>query len=48
MDGLKYFKDLVLELECEDDLVDRASGAPLLTDCGSEGYSEDGNGATTP
>ena len=47
-DDLEYPKDLVSEPECEDDLVDRASSAPPLTDRGSEGYSEDGNGATTP
>ena len=48
MDSLKYPKDLVLELECEDNLVNRASSAPPLTNYSFEGYSEDGNGATTP
>ena len=47
MDSLKYPKNLVLELECKDDLVDRASGAPLLTNCGFKGYSKDRNRATT-
>ena len=48
MDDLEYSKDLVLELECEDDLVDRVFSAPLLTDYGSEGCFKDRNGATTP
>ena len=44
----KYPKDLVLELEYKDNLVNRASGAPLLTNYSFKGYSKDGNGATTP
>jgi hypothetical protein len=47
VNGLKYPKDLVSELECEDDLVDRAFSTPLLTDRGSEGYFKDGNKTTT-
>ena len=48
MNSLKYFKDLVLELEYEDDLVNRASGTPLLTNYSSKGYSRDRNRATIP
>ena len=48
MDNLKYFKDLILELECENNLVNKASSTPLLTNCSSEGCSKDRNGATTP
>ena len=48
MDNLEYPKDLILEPEYKDDLVNRASSAPLLTDYGSEGCSEDRNRATTP
>ena len=39
---------MVLEPECEDDLVNRAFSAFLLTNYGFEGYSKDGNGATIP
>ena len=46
MDNLKYFKDLVLKLEYKDDLINRASSTLLLTNCGSEGCSKDGNRAT--
>ena len=45
MDSLKYPKNLVLELECKDDLVNRASGAFLLTNYGFKGYFKDGNRA---
>ena len=48
MNGLKYSKDLVLEPECKDNLVNRASGAPLLTNYSSKGYSKDEDRATTP
>ena len=37
-----------MELECENDLVNRAFSTPLLTNCGSKGYSKDRNGVTTP
>ena len=45
---LKYPKDLVLELEYKDNLVNKASNTPLLTDRGSEGCFKDRNRATTP
>jgi hypothetical protein len=48
VDDLKYFKDLVSELECKNDPVNRAFSTPLLTNCGFKGYSKDGNGAITP
>ena len=48
MDDLKYPKNLILELKCKDDLVNRASSTPLLTNCGSKGCCKDRNGATTP
>jgi hypothetical protein len=48
VDDPEYLKDLVSELECEDDLVNRAFSTPLLTNCGSEGCFKDGNGATIP
>lgn len=47
-DDLEYPKGSVSEPECEDDPVDKASSAPPLTDRGSEGCSEDGDGAATP
>ena len=48
INDLEYPKDLVLELECKDNLVNKASSTPLLTNCGSKGCSKDGNKATTP
>ena len=48
MDDLKYPKDLVLELKCEDNLVNKAFSAPLLTNCGSKSCSKDRNRATIP
>ena len=47
MDHLKYPKDLILKLECKNDLVNRAFSTSLLTDYGSEGCFEDRNRATT-
>ena len=47
-DDLEYPEGLVSDPECEDNPVDRTSSAPPLTDHGSEGCSENGNGATTP
>ena len=48
MDNLKYSKNLILKLEYEDDLVNKAFSAPLLTNRGSKGCSENKNRATTP
>ena len=48
MDNLKYPKDLILELECKNNLVNRAFSAPLLTNYSSEDCSKDRNRATTP
>ena len=46
MDDLKYPKDLILELECKDDPVNKAFSAPPLTNCSSKSCSKDGNRAT--
>ena len=43
MDNLKYPKDLILELECKDNLVNKASSTPLLINYSIKGYSKDGN-----
>jgi hypothetical protein len=48
VNNLKYFKDLVLEPEYKDDLVNKTSSAPLLTNYGSKSCFKDGNGAATP
>ena len=45
-DNLEYPKDLVLELEYKDDLVNRAFSAPLLTNYSSKSCSKDRNRAT--
>ena len=47
MDNLKYPKDLISELECKDNLVNKASSTPLLINHGSKGYFKDRNRATT-
>jgi len=47
-DDLEYPKDLILEPECKNNPVNKVSSTPLLTDCGSEGCSKDGNGTITP
>ena len=47
MDNLKYFKDLVLELEYKNNLVNKVFSAPLLTNYGFKSYSKNGNRATT-
>ena len=48
INDLEYPKNLVLELEYEDNPVNKAFNAPLLTNHSSEGYFKDGNRATTP
>jgi len=48
VDNLEYPKGSVSELEYKDDPVNRASSAPLLTNCGSKGYSKDGDRAAAP
>ena len=45
---LKYPKDLVLELKCDGDSVNKAFSTPLLTNRSSKGYSKDKNGVTIP
>ena len=47
MDNLKHPKDLVLELEYKDNVVNRAFSTLLLT-YSFKGYSKDRNRATTP
>ena len=47
IDNLKYSKDLVSKLECEDNLVNKAFSTSPLTNCGSEGCFENRNRATT-
>jgi hypothetical protein len=47
IDDLGYFKDLILELEYKDNLVNKAFNAPLLTNCGFKGYFKDRNGVIT-
>jgi len=48
IDNLEYPKSLVLELECKDNLVNKTSSAPLLTNCSSKGCSKDRDGAAIP
>ena len=43
---LKYPKGLVSNLEYKDDLVNRTSSTPLLTNHGSKGYSKNRDRAT--
>jgi len=48
VDNLEYPKDLVLDLEYENNLTDITFSAPPLTDYGSKGYSKGEAGAVTP
>jgi hypothetical protein len=47
VDNPEYPKDLVLELECKDDLINKAFSTPLLTNYGFEGCFKDRNGVIT-
>ena len=46
MDNLKYFKDLVLELKCKDNLVNKVFSTAPLTNYSSKGCFKNKNKAT--
>jgi hypothetical protein len=48
VNDLKYPKGLVSNPEYKDNLVNRTSSTPPLTNYSSKGYSKNGNRATTP
>ena len=48
VNDLEYPKGLVSDLKYKDNLVDRISSTPLLTNYSSKGCFKNGNGATTP